>query len=87
MDIILIFALALNFLWLPNFVCLFWDTAIVMVGSDDRFNMTLIEYSKGFTTTRLKICKWLFVPMGWLTAAYLLTDGVGCNALVAYAAC
>ena len=83
----LIFALALNFLWLPSFILMFWDMILVMGCSEDRYKLVMIEYGKQLDPTRNKICKWIFIPLGWLAGAYFLTEGFGCVSFVNYASC
>ena len=56
MDTFLIFALALNFLWLPSFILMFWDMILVMGCSEDRYKLVMIEYGKQLDPTRNKIC-------------------------------
>ena len=86
-DTFLIFALALNFLWLPSIILMFLDMILAMGCSEDRYQLLLIEYAKQLDTTRNKLCRWLFVPLGWVAGAYFLTEGFGCMAFVNYAAC
>ncbi len=86
-DTFLIFALALNFLWLPSIILMFLDMILAMGCSEDRYQLLLIEYAKQLDPTRNKLCKWIFVPLGWVAGAYFLTEGFGCMAFVNYAAC
>ena len=84
---LLIVALALNFLWLPSFILMFLDMMLAMSCSDDRFQLLMIEYGKQLDPTRNKICRWIFVPLGWFVGAYFLTEGFGCRSFINYASC
>ncbi len=87
MDTLLIVALALNFLWLPSFILMFLDMILAISCSDDRFQLLMIEYGKQLDPIRSKICRWIFVPLGWFGGAYFLTEGFGCRSFINYASC
>ena len=84
---LLIVALALNFLWLPPFILMFLDMMLAISCSDDRFQLLMIEYGKQLDPTRNRICRWIFVPLGWFVGAYFLTEGFGCRSFINYASC
>ena len=63
------------------------DTVLVLAGSEDNYNRVMSEYGKKVDTTRSTAILWVAVPVGWLVASYLLTDGLGCDSFVSYAAC
>ena len=84
---LLIVALALNFLWLPSFILMFLDMMLAMSCSDGRFQLLMIEYGKQLDPARNKICRWIFVPLGWFAGAYFLTEGFGCRSFINYASC
>ena len=87
MDTLLIVALALNFLWLPSFILMFLDMILAVSCSDDRFQLLMIEYGKQLDPARNKICRWIFVPLGWFAGAYFLTEEFGCRSFINYASC
>ena len=87
MDTLLIVALALNFLWLPFVILMFLDMILATSCSDDRFQLLMIEYGKQLDPNRNKICRWIFVPLGWFVGAYFLTEGFGCKSFINYASC
>ena len=87
MDTLLIVVLALNFIWLPSVILMFLDMILATSCSDDRFQLLMIEYGKQLDPTRNKICRWIFVPLGWFSGAYFLTEGFGCRSFINYASC
>ena len=71
MDGVLIFALALNFLWLPSLTRLFLDTVLVLAGSEENYNRVMSEYGKKVDTTRsTAILGWQCQSVGWLPHIY-----------------
>ena len=63
------------------------DTVLVLAGSEENYNRVMSEYGKKVDTTRSTVIRWVAVPVGRLVASYLLTDGMGCDWFVSYAAC
>ena len=83
----IILALALNFFWLPFVVNFLLDSLNVIGGNPDRFNKVMLRYGTGGENLRVKVLSWLSVPLGWLIAAYLLTEKTGCKAVIHLADC
>ena len=69
------------------FILMFLDMILAIGYSDDRFQLLMIEYGKQLDPSRNKICRWIFVPLGWFAGAYFLTEGFGCMSFFKYASC
>ena len=83
----IIFALAVNFFWLPALVNFLLDSLGIIGGDTARFDKAMARHGKSGDTLRVKLFGWLFVPLGWMVAAYLLTERTGCETLVHLASC
>ena len=83
----IIFALALNFFWLPALVNFLLDSLGIIGGDTERFDKVMARHGNSGDTFRVKFFGWFFVPLGWVVAAYLLTERTGCEALVHLASC
>ena len=76
-----------EFFWLPALVNFLLDSLGIIGGDTERFDKVMARHGKSGDTLRVKLFGWLFVPLGWMVAAYLLTERTGCEALVHLASC
>ena len=83
----IILTLALNFFWLPSLVNFILDSLSIIGGDEAHCNKIMQQYGNSGDTLRVKLFGWIFVPLGWFAAAFLLTERAGCNALVHLASC
>ena len=75
-----------DFFWLQSFTYSFLNNVLALVGSEENYNRVMSEYGKKVDTTRGTAIQWVAMPVGWLIASYLLTDRMGCDSFVIYAA-
>ena len=68
-------ALSLNFLWLPLLINLFLDILTTMRMDDESYNIWFQEWAGDANPSiREKLFTWIFVPLGWIVAAFLMVQ-------------
>jgi len=70
-----ILALSLNFLWLPLLINLFLDILLSMRMNDESYSIWFQDWAGDANPSiREKLVTWIFVPLGWIVAAFLMVQ-------------